>query len=163
MSPVTSTPFIATRRHLSARHTINAPVDQVFPLLCPVREFDWIEKWHCEMIYADSGLAELGAVFATDTTAEGGGQDVWVISQYQRNRHIQFIRVNQLRTIRYDLHIEADTDKTHILWEQQLTALNPAGNTFLAQIKSENFNAQIALLETLLNHYLQTGQAKPMD
>ena len=27
-----------------------APAD-VFPLLCPVREYEWIEPWSCDMVY----------------------------------------------------------------------------------------------------------------
>jgi hypothetical protein len=27
-----------------------APAD-VFPLLCPVREYEWIEPWCCDMVF----------------------------------------------------------------------------------------------------------------
>lgn len=41
-------------------HTIvlEAAPEGVFPLLCPVREYDWIEPWRCRMIYSQSGFAE---------------------------------------------------------------------------------------------------------
>ena len=28
---------------------VEAPLEEVFPLLCPVREYDWVEPWKCEM------------------------------------------------------------------------------------------------------------------
>jgi hypothetical protein len=43
------------------RAFIKAPVEQVFPLLCPVRECDWLEGWNCTLLHSGSGLAEKGA------------------------------------------------------------------------------------------------------
>src|SRR5690349_16831929 len=51
--------------------TNSAPPERVFPLLCPVREADWIPGWRYKLIYSDSGVAELGCVFTTqDPTVE---------------------------------------------------------------------------------------------
>lgn len=52
-------------RHYTQR--IEAPPARVFPLLCPVREADWLEGWGeiVEMVHSDSGLAEDGCVFLT--------------------------------------------------------------------------------------------------
>ena len=35
------------------RYTINlcATPAGVFPLLCPVREYEWIEPWSCDMVF----------------------------------------------------------------------------------------------------------------
>ncbi len=55
-----------------------APPDKVFPLLCPVREYEWIEPWQCEILHSDSGIAEKNCVFRTH--APGESDDVWVIS-----------------------------------------------------------------------------------
>ena len=41
-----------------------APPSAVFPLLCPVRETDWVPGWQYRMIYSLSGM-EAGCVFAT--------------------------------------------------------------------------------------------------
>ncbi len=40
--------------------TIAADAATIFPLLCPVREFDWIDVWSCDVVYSESGVAELG-------------------------------------------------------------------------------------------------------
>ncbi len=37
-----------------------APPEQVFPLLCPVREADWVPDWRYRMIYSRTGVAEEG-------------------------------------------------------------------------------------------------------
>ncbi len=43
---------------------IDASPEAVFPLLCPVREGEWLEGWAetCEVIWSASGLAEPGCV-----------------------------------------------------------------------------------------------------
>jgi hypothetical protein len=48
----------------------------VFPLLCPVREAEWIDGWEPEVVYSASGRAEEGCVFVT---RDGGDEAIWVI------------------------------------------------------------------------------------
>ena len=50
---------------------IGAPVEKVFPLLCPVREYEWIDGWSCRLVHSESGFAEKGAIFTTGFRAEG--------------------------------------------------------------------------------------------
>src|SRR2546427_12204443 len=45
--------------------TNDAPPEIVFPMLCPVREADWVPGWQYKMIYSKSGMAEAGCVFTT--------------------------------------------------------------------------------------------------
>ncbi len=54
-------------------HTIllEAAPETVFPLLCPVREYDWIESWHCRMVYSKSGFAEQDCIFQTNSANDG--------------------------------------------------------------------------------------------
>ena len=46
---------------------IAAPPERVFPLLCPVREAEWLEGWadELEIIHCGTGYAEDGCVFRT--------------------------------------------------------------------------------------------------
>ena len=50
---------------------IEAPPERVFPLLCPVREHEWIPAWKAEMVHSKSGFAELDCVFRTNNPLEG--------------------------------------------------------------------------------------------
>src|SRR5438309_9734446 len=60
--------------------TNDAPPEIVFPLLCPVREADWVPGWQYKMIYSKSGVAEAGCVF---TTPNGDGTETtWLVTQY---------------------------------------------------------------------------------
>ena len=61
-----------------------ADAGEVFPLLCPVRENDWIAGWEsvCRVLHSDSGFAEEGCVFST--LIPGEGRAVWLCSDYDR-------------------------------------------------------------------------------
>jgi len=60
--------------------TNDAPPDRVFPLLCPVREADWVPGWQYKMIYSKSGVAEAGCVFTTAN--DDGTETTWLVTEY---------------------------------------------------------------------------------
>src|ERR1700733_2371012 len=60
--------------------TNDAPPEKVFPLLCPVREADWVPGWQYRLIYSESGVAEDGCVFSTPD--EAGAETVWMVTHY---------------------------------------------------------------------------------
>ena len=71
------TPANHSRKVVSHVMQLAASPGEVFPLLCPVREYEWIDVWQCEMIHSASGVAEAGAVFRT-AFPQDGPPDVWV-------------------------------------------------------------------------------------
>ena len=44
---------------------LGAPPTEVFPLLCPVREAEWVKDWRPRLVLSDSGFAEPDCVFIT--------------------------------------------------------------------------------------------------
>lgn len=144
------------RVHMTHTQHYDAPVQEVFPLLCPVREHDYIPRWQAEIVYLATGLAEQGGVFTT--TSEGGGRDVWVISRYEPPERIQFVRVDALRAMVYDLYVEpADGGGTQIRWEQQITGLSSEGDDHVAAQSQADFASMLEAMARLLEHYLATG------
>lgn len=130
---------------------------EVFPLLCPVREYEWIDGWQCEMIHSASGVAEAGAVFRT-SFAQDGPIDTWVISRYEPPRAIEFVRVNPLRAIHYAIHLESeDAEHSGWRWTQTLTGLDAEGEALVAAVDAKVFAQKIAVLEAKLAHFLITG------
>jgi len=83
-------PVTAPRVSFDLVVPVAGPPRDVFPLLCPVREHDWIPHWSGELIYSDSGVAELGCVFRTTASA---GEETWTVSRYQPPVAIGFVRV----------------------------------------------------------------------
>ncbi|NBB92845.1 MAG: hypothetical protein GVY32_06740 [Gammaproteobacteria bacterium] len=142
------------RRRFLGLQTVAASPAAIFPLLCPVREYEWIPGWDCRMVYSESGLAEPGCVFQTDREADGG-VDTWVISRHEPNRRIAFVRVNALRAMHYEIDLEAlDTTSTRLTWRQTVTALNEAGNRHVAALEESDFLEMVARIETLLEEFL---------
>jgi hypothetical protein len=68
---------------------IHASPEQVFPLLCPEREKEWLPGWDATMIHSACGVAERGAVFVSPHVA---GRTVWLITEHDSPRRIAFAR-----------------------------------------------------------------------
>jgi hypothetical protein len=138
------------------QHLVASP-DRVFPLLCPQREYEWIEPWKCQIVYSDSGVAEQDCIFITDFPGEGA--DVWAVSVYRPNEEIQFVRFNGSRVIRYTITLAGSDDGTTTAeWKQVATGLNAEGNRSAEGLTDEAFRQKIQSLEQRLNHFLATGQ-----
>lgn len=141
---------------------IAASSRDIFPLLCPVAEYQWVPHWQCEMHFSRSGKAELGCVFSTDF-GDDFGREVWVVSHFETERNITFVRSGGRRTTRYEIILSADGDSTNILWRQEMTALDEAGEQLLGACSEKKYFEQMTHLEKLLSHYLKTGKALAAD
>jgi len=142
------------------KHTIllEGNPEIVFPLLCPVREYDWIEPWKCDMIYSDSGFAEQDCIFQTDFPQDGP-KDTWVLCRYEEPKLVEFVRVNGIRAIRYTITLrQIGNGKTESEWQQVITGLNDEGDKSVSSFSDEEFKQRVQMLQQMLNHYLTTGQ-----
>ena len=132
--------------------------EQVFPLLCPVREYEWIDGWQCEMGYSDSGFAELGCVFMTHFPGDGP-EDTWVVSRYDPPLVIEFVRINALRTIHFSISLTRNTDSTTSLsWTQTFTGLCAEGDALGKNLSYETYRERVLLREKQINYFLSTGR-----
>lgn len=135
------------------RMEVKAPAGQVFPLLCPVREYEWIPHWSCRLIYSESGYAEAGCVFQTDSGAEYG-VETWVVSHYENNAKIAFVRTGSRRTTRYEITLTPTENATTLLWRQEITGLDDIGNELVTASSEQEFQTMMESLEQLLIQYL---------
>lgn len=149
--------FKAKRIHISHTQLLNAVPEKVFPLLCPTKEYDWIETWKCDLIYSDSGFAEQDCIFTTGQP--GDDKRTWLVDEYEPNEHIQFIIFTNNYTIRYRITLFSNPGgSTQAKWEQTITALNANGNNYVHGFSVSGFAAMIERLEKMINYYLETGQ-----
>lgn len=143
----------------SYRQTINAPAPNVFPLLCPVREAEWLDGWQYRMIYSESGLVEEGAVF---TTAQDGEADtVWVVTRHELDDlEVHFTRFTpESRTCLLKIKVnEKDEKSFYVDITYIYTALAPAGNTFIENFTRAVFLEAVTFWEKSMNYFLETGQ-----
>jgi hypothetical protein len=61
------------------QNLVGAPI-AVFPLLCPVREADWIDGWSPPLVVTNSGVAEPDCVFTTTATSIDA---IWYITRHE--------------------------------------------------------------------------------
>ena len=150
---------LITQKHI---HHFVATPEKVFPLLCPTREYEWIESWKCELLRSKSGFAEANCVFRTDVLTDGV-DDVWVVSHYEPNKRIDFVRFDGRRVMSYSIVLETAADGTTTALNIQIsTALNEEGNQLLSEKTDEAFAFEMKVGEMLLNHFLTTGKKLPI-
>lgn len=138
---------------------LSAPPERVFPLLCPVREYEWIPTWQARIVYTASGVAEAGCVFTTPTGE--GREAVWTVSRYEPGAGIiEFVVVEPgVRVTKLEIALHAEDGGTRAVWRRTFTALSPVGERMLRAVTPEAFATHHAGLEAQLDHYLRTGTA----
>lgn len=152
-----TTSFIPKRLYVCAEQLLQFTPDKVFQLLCPRREYEWIEHWKCQIIYSISGYAEQDCIFTTGFSDDGS--ETWYVDLYQQNEKIQFVRFTHARVIRYLITLTNNNNgTTSAKWEQTITSLNDDGNSYIETHSDEEFKKMVKTLENMLNHYLATGQ-----
>jgi hypothetical protein len=141
---------------VSATTHLEFGAQAVWPLLCPVREYDWIDVWDCELVHSESGVNELGCVFRTAFPSEGD-RETWVTSRYEPPDRLEFVRVNSWRAIRFVIELAPEPGGTRVAWTHHVTPLNAQGEAYV-RAKPEMFKARMTLLGKMLAHYLETGE-----
>lgn len=154
--------FQAQKKILTCKQELCASPEKVFPLLCPKREYDWIAPWSCEMVFSNSGYAELDCVFVTNFP--GDGKETWIVDRYEPNRLIQFVRYSESRAIRYCIElIDNRNGTTTATWTQTMVSLNNDGNSYINSTSEKEYENEIKTLERMLNYYLKTGRRLEMS
>src|SRR5271170_5339305 len=140
-----------------------APPEKVFPLLCPVREADWVPGWQYRLIYSESGVAEYGCVFITPN--ENGTETTWVVTDYDpASFRIAFAWVNPglvAAQIRIGLSRgsggQTSPGHTSAVIRYIYTGLSNEGNREVERYE-QSFRRKMQSWEAAINHYLQTGK-----
>jgi hypothetical protein len=136
-----------------------ASPEKVFPLLCPVREGEWVPGWQYRMVYSHSGIAENGCVFITPN--EDGSETTWVVTEYDPAAfRIAFAWINpgfvaaQLR-IRLCANSPQET-AAHISYTY--TGLSEKGDGEVQRYDATWFEHKMKHWEMAINHYLRSGR-----
>ena len=120
---------------------IGAPIADVFPLLDPVRESEWVPGWEADMIWSESDFAEEGAIF--QTALHGDVKETWIIAQYEPMEKIVFVHYNPSIITRLTIELTDGHDHTGATWTQSQVALDDNGKDYLGTLTPEDFSANI--------------------
>ena len=143
--------------HTYTQHLV-APPARVFPLLCPVREADWIDGWQPVLVLSQSGVAEPDCVFISDAEPHDA---VWFVTRHEPARgYLEMIKITPAVTAcKLTILVRAAGDGSVADVTYSHTSLGPLGDTFLATFTAEYYVQFMRDWEGRMNHYLTHGCA----
>lgn len=142
----------------SYTQSINSSPDKVFPLLCPVREKDWVGGWNPELVITKSGFAEKDSIFITGNGVE---KSYWVISKHDPVNYLieMYIITPGITIGKLEIELLKNGDKKTLAdISYSYTSMSPEGDEFLKNYTQEKFVNFMKTWEEEINHYLLTGQ-----
>jgi hypothetical protein len=148
-------PIRATRSY--TQHLIAEPA-AVFPLLCPVREVDWIVGWSPMVVASQSGFAELDCVFVTAAEPDDA---IWYVTRYEpENSFVEMLKISpHLTACRLSIQLQAVATGTEAHITYRHTSLGPEGDDFVANFTEDYYRQFMRDWESRINHYLAHGVA----
>lgn len=132
--------------------------DEVFPLLCPVREKEWVPGWDPKLVISNSGVVEQECFFVEEDTPDDA---VWVVSGHDPvNFKVEMYRiVPGVIVCRFSVTLDSEKGRStsaSISYEQ--TALGKDGEKIVDKFTAESFTRLIDEFTLAINHYLTTGK-----
>lgn len=138
------------------QHLLGSPAE-VFPLLCPVREADWIDGWDPLVVVSASGVAETDCVFVTSAEPADA---VWYVTRHEPDAgFVEMLKITpQVTACRLSIQLTQTADGCDAEVTYVHTSLGPAGDEFVASFTEAYYAEFMRDWETRLNHYLRTGE-----
>ncbi|MGQ0384268.1 MAG: hypothetical protein ACT4UP_06270 [Gammaproteobacteria bacterium] len=135
-----------------------APPAGVFPLLCPVREADWIEGWNPLAVFSVSGLAEPDCVFVTDASPHDA---VWYVTRHEpAHGFVEMLKITpEVTACKLTIAVRAAAGGSEAGVTYSHTSLGPQGDVFVASFTAEYYVQFMREWEERINHYLKHGKA----
>jgi hypothetical protein len=144
-------PFRVTRTYVQK---LQGSPEEVFPLLCPVREMEWVDGWDPLVVYSRCGLAEPDCIFLTGNEEP---DSVWVITNRDsENYRMEIIKVTPWTTIaKITISLRQNEQSwTDATVTYTYTALSEAGKDFINNYTESYYDQFMGYWETRINDYL---------
>ena len=131
--------------------------DDVFALMCPVREYDWLPGWQTKSVHSLSGIVEQDCMFVTPTD---GPDAVWITAAHDpaARRLTMYKVVPDTAVTRLDIAVEEASPGSAATITYEHTALGPAGRQLVDRHSKSGYEKAIAAWQQLIDRYL-TGKA----
>lgn len=132
--------------------TAPATPEEIFPLLCPVLEYEWLDDWSCQMLYSESGVAEQGVAFRTNIQV---GEN-WICSRFEPPLAIQYTVWLKVGWMVLDIQLTPGEDgRTDMQWTRTFTATKPLGRKLIGKMTDERVTGDMKVQVDKLVDYLQ--------
>lgn len=153
---------IEVRRPTRVTHSyvqhLRANASDVFPLLCPVREIEWVPGWAPLLVISDTGVVEENCVFVT---SDHGREATWVVTRHHPDAGVvEMVKVTpgftitRLRIALSDVapeRCQAEVTYTY-------TALSPDGVRFVSAQTPQAYEQFMQDWERHLNDHLAASK-----
>lgn len=140
---------------------IEASPAEVFPLLCPVREIEWVEGWEPLAVYTSSGIAEPDCIFVT---GEEEPEAYWVMTERDpATWRTTIVKVTPGMTVgKITIVLQENGDGwTDARVTYMYTALSEEGAEFVRSYSEEYYTEFMHYWEKALNEYLCACRRTP--
>lgn len=132
--------------------------DEVFPLLCPVKEKDWTPGWDPKLVISSTGVMEQECLFIEKDKPNDA---IWVVFRHDPvNYEVAMYRiVPEVIVGRFAITLDSEEGKkTNASVSYEQTALCKDGEKIVNEFTSESFAEFMSEFTLAINHYLTTGK-----
>jgi hypothetical protein len=144
---------------------LHSSKDKIFPLLCPVKEYEWFNDWKCTMVYSETGVAENNCIFYTKMGFPLFKRQVFQVINYVADENITFlIFINNMATIKFGAmleHLSNESCKMTVFYKA--TGLSRFGNFFLKVKGKKEMENNTRNIEMDLVYWLQNNKKRPTN
>jgi hypothetical protein len=139
---------------------IHAEPSRVFPLLCPVRESEWIEGWDPVVVLSDSGVAEPDCVFVTSASDRVA---IWYVTRHEpQDGFVEMLKITPgVTACRLTIQVQPAPGGSDVTIAYSHTSLGPEGDAFVAAFDERHYGTFMRDWELRMNHFLAHGTAMP--
>lgn len=152
---------IAPPNRVTRRYTqhLNAEPARVFPLLCPVREADWIEGWDPLQVISRSGVAETDCVFVTAASPHDA---IWYITRHEpENGFVEMLKITpSVTACRLTIQVRASAGGSEADITYAHTSLGPEGDALVSAFTEDHYRQFMQDWEAGMNHFLRHGECR---
>lgn len=147
------------------RQQLDGTPEEVFPLLCPVRECEWVAGWRPGIVITTSGVVERDCIFTTadgalpeGASAGGEREATWVVLEHDpATCDVEMIKVSPGHLVTRLRIVVAPDDRpgrsvADVTYEY--TAIGESGEEYVRGRTPDAWRAFMEGWETALNQYL---------
>jgi len=144
------------------RQRLCSSAARVFPLLCPVREIEWVDHWLPELVISSSGIAERDCVFITP---DKPGNAIWYVTRHEpENWFVEMLKiVPRVMAYRLEIQLTPNGDQCFADVTYSHTSIGAAGDEFVAEFTADFYQQFMQAWEKELNDFLNTGSGLRHD
>lgn len=138
--------------------------ERIFPLLCPILEYEWLNNWKCTMVYSESGVAENDCIFYKSTGFPFYKRITFHTISYRPAEEIEFLLyIQKVGTIRMKLQLEPETNNITVMnCNYLLTGHSRFGNRQLRKYREKKIEKEVKSLEADLRYWLKNNSLRPL-